>query len=188
MGQRLNIEIMVDDKIVANSYYHWDGYSAPTVKHAYNIARFLKREKQLEQESDTQYAVRILEHTGAGLLQEIEIDYAINHYNITPKVVEGNRNSGLISVTKEGIEETESWQELGLTINLSDCIIDFGWLVFEEEPDAPGYKGIRNINTDIDLIGWLDYEEIIEIAPKLIKAMKNLKLIKIKDSYYGYTA
>ena len=31
MGQRLNIEIINDDKVLANAYYHWAGYTTSAI-------------------------------------------------------------------------------------------------------------------------------------------------------------
>lgn len=102
MGQRLNIEIVKNEKVLANSYYHWSGYSNCAVNLAIKIInnfRYLKRckvENYIENQ-DLLFAIRLLEETGAGFndidkTREILKDKTMN---LRLKKCEG-RNEGII--------------------------------------------------------------------------------------------
>lgn len=72
MGQRLNIEIVKNGKVLANSYYHWSGYSSSAINltetiitkfdyiKKYNVEGYIKNK-------DLLLAIRLLETTGAGV-------------------------------------------------------------------------------------------------------------------------
>lgn len=59
MGQRLNIEIVKDKKVLANCYYHWSGYSNSAVNLAiqiierfeyirkYKVEKYIKKQEQV---------------------------------------------------------------------------------------------------------------------------------------------
>lgn len=160
MGQRLNIEIKKGDKVLANSYYHWSAYSQSSCELAIDIANFIKENQQNCE--DVLYAIRILEHTGAGLTDnaptETEIEtvrklYTEERFNKwlknhkaselkTAQLLFPNkefkeckgRNWGLIAITEGGMEETRLWEEGRMTINLDDNSVDFQviWAYDEE--------------------------------------------------------
>lgn len=72
MGQRLNIEIVKNGDVLANSYYHWSGFSNSAVNLTIDIIKtfdYVKRyqvEKYINNQ-DLLFAIRLLEITGAGL-------------------------------------------------------------------------------------------------------------------------
>lgn len=72
MGQRLNIEILKNGKVLANSYYHWSAYSDSAINLAIMIIKgfdYIKRNKCEEyiENQDLLFAIRLLEATGAGV-------------------------------------------------------------------------------------------------------------------------
>lgn len=72
MGQRLNIEIVKNGEVLANSYYHWSGYSNSAVDLTIKIIEefeYIKKCKveQYIKNQDLLFAIRLLEETGAGV-------------------------------------------------------------------------------------------------------------------------
>lgn len=125
MGQRLNLEIWNNGKVLANAYYHWSAYSseaASTVSKALNYIR----NNPVENENTLLYAIRVLEATGAGLT-DLEIEYAktfdnLKDVNFSPC---GGRNEGLIGISPDGISSTRFWQEYAAYIFIDELRVSF---------------------------------------------------------------
>ena len=132
MGQRLNIQIEANDtdtnetKVLANCYYHWSGntYSAMELVNeivdsgVYNLDILDPVEK----------AIRLLEATGAGLA----MDELTDTYNEPKYRVASNRNSGLIAISEEGINNVAEWEESRVTINLTTGSINMSDMFYDE--------------------------------------------------------
>lgn len=111
MGQRLAINIQSDGKLLANAYYHWGGYTSSSLKLANTIFEsglltdaFIKAVA-----SPTQYAIKLLEFTGAGYT---------------------NRNAGLINSEPKAMDNTNRWAEASIAIDLvtRTVIMDTTWI------------------------------------------------------------
>lgn len=127
MGQRLNIEIRrkKDNKILANSYYHWSAYTYSSLKLADEIIENIYDIIRNDKVSDEIKAIQLLQTTGAGLLeQEYE---TLKEEDKKYCSLATNRNLGLISFTEKGMEETRTWEEsrLTITIDFDDKEYDF---------------------------------------------------------------
>lgn len=131
MGQRLNIEIVKNGEVLANSYYHWAGYSNCAVDLAVQIINnfeYIKKnkvEKYIENR-DLLFAIRLLEETGAGVnnidkTRELLKDET---NNLKLKKCEG-RNEGIIGITEEDIEETRYWEEGRVSIDIEKKTVNF---------------------------------------------------------------
>lgn len=75
MGQRLNIEIVKNGNVLANSYYHWSAYSNCAMNLAIEIImnfEYIKKYKINDNcnNHDLLFAIRLLEQTGAGLYDD----------------------------------------------------------------------------------------------------------------------
>lgn len=121
MGQRLNIEIIAGDKVLANCYYHWSAYTSS--------AKFLTRQILLYlQKSRTKdpllKAIRCLETTGAGLTT-FELDDAKKLYPNKKFKKAVDRNKGLIAISQTGIKDTQRWEEGKVTIDILDKSLCF---------------------------------------------------------------
>lgn len=124
MGQRLNIELFYNGERVANAYYHWSGFTSS----AFNLTRqiIINYEKFMSMDLPIEVkAILLLQTTNAGLTED-EFKYAEenfkDHYMLFKRAI--NRNEGLISITEDGMNETESWEEARVTIYLDDKKID----------------------------------------------------------------
>lgn len=132
MGQRLNIEIVKGDpdNVLANAYYHWSAYTSSAAQLTCLIVAALAA-SDIEAKNDVDMAVKLLEVTGAGVLNEAENEINafksfgldINEYTVT-----SGRNEGLISVSDFGKSETRSWEERRVQINIEHQTIYFGVL------------------------------------------------------------
>ena len=132
MGQRLNIEIVKNGKVLANSYYHWSGYSNSAVNmvvqiiQEYEYIKKYKVEKYIKNQ-DLLLAIRLLEETGAGL-NDIDMTRNIlkdETMNLKLKKCQG-RDEGIIGITQKDIEETRYWEEGRVSIDIENKKIDFG--------------------------------------------------------------
>ena len=118
MGQRLNIEIKrkKDNKILANSYYHWSAYTYPSLDLADEIIENIYDIVINDKVSDEIKAIQLLQTTGAGLLEQ---EYnALNEEDKKYCSLATNRDLGLISFTEKGMEKTRAWEESRLTITI----------------------------------------------------------------------
>lgn len=159
MGQRLNIEIRrkKDNKILANSYYHWSAYTYSSLKLADEIIENIYDIIRNDKVSDEIKAIQLLQTTGAGLLEQ---EYnTLNEEDKKYCSIATNRNLGLISFTEKGMEETRTWEESRLTIT-----IDFD----DKEYDFVGDKN----RVDFEVYFPTSREEIEEYYGEELKSGK----------------
>lgn len=128
MGQRLNIEIRYgssEEDVLANCYYHWDGYTSTSAIHALGIIEKYESIKDSCEKDSPEFAIKLLVRNMEGFE-----DSEIKRYTKAslPQVVD--RNRGIVSIFEEGIEETRKNAEATLVvdikneiINIEDCMI-----------------------------------------------------------------
>lgn len=124
MGQRLNLEIIENGKVLANAYYHWKGYTSSSLEITQEVLGHIR---EVSYENRIINAVKLLEVTEAGLTDE-EKEYLLTNVPGADKISfknAVNRNIGLIAVSEKGIEETRKWEDARITIDLSSEIINF---------------------------------------------------------------
>ena len=159
MGQRLNIQFEDNTGVLANAYYHWSGYTSSAMLLTNEIiSSDLIDDTSI---SNKVKAVKLLELTGAGLTSDEFNDDFPSHLYKESK----GRNYGLIAISKEGIEETQYWEEARVTINLDTNKINFRvyWDVNIEEYDP---EDIAEQSYDSEL----NYEDVsFEKFPELYK-------------------
>lgn len=159
MGQRLNIEIRrkKDNKILANSYYHWSAYTYSSLKLANEIIENIYDVIRNNKVSDEIKAIQLLQTTGAGLLEQ---EYnTLNEEDKKYCSLAIDRDLGLISFTEKGMEETRTWEESRLTIT-----IDFD----NKEYDFVGDKN----RVDFEVYFPISREEIEECYKEELKSGK----------------
>lgn len=121
MGQRLNIEIVANDKLLANCYYHWSAYTSSAKILTRQILLYLKRSKLKD---PLLKAIRCLETTGAGLT-EFELEDAKELYPNKKFKKATDRNDGLIAITQSEMNKTRRWEESRVTIDITNNVINF---------------------------------------------------------------
>jgi hypothetical protein len=174
MGQRLNIEIVIDGKTKANAYYHWSGYTKSAVDLVYKI---LKADVSEKFDNDLMLkAVKLLEETGAGLIEK-EFKY-LNNVNIPVKKAL-DRNYGLIAVSKKEIENTRYWEETRATINFDNNTVDMHLCFLDYEPeyyDENYDPVVKQTDFDIFKIPFHKFKDFISL-------LYSTDVLEINDNY-----
>lgn len=158
MGQRLNIEIVSGGRTLANAYYHWSAYSASAADLAEQILS--KYESDEIEDVTLDVAVDLLHSTGAGF-DEQEIERMKNNrvflkYTNTKAI---NRNTGLLSITDEGIEETRYCEEGRVSLDFDSKTVCFD--VYFTEEDESEFKENFNMGfQDLPMVDMFDMESI----------------------------
>lgn len=157
MGERLNLEIWHNGKVLANAYYHWSGYTDDAANVVTDALKYIKS-NPAENNNILLYAIRALEATGAGLTDR-EIEYAkkidcLNNATFAPCV---SRNSGLIGISPDGIADTRYWQEEAARIFIDESRVSFRAFCIDEiwEFDKEQMANGKNIKaSDLMRANW----------------------------------
>ena len=132
MGQRLNIQIEANNTdtneivVLANCYYHRDGYTSNAMKLVNVIVN--SGIYNLDILGHTEKAIRLLHATGAVLLENELKDT----YNTDKYMVATNRNDGLIAISEKGTNRVAGWEESRVTINLTTGSINMSDMFYDE--------------------------------------------------------
>lgn len=121
MGQRLNIEFYVNNKAIANCYYHWSGYSDSAMEHTRCLIHHLQDYdfSNMPEKEVKFIVIRALEGFGARL-KDKDLEKARKLYPERKFSNEDlDRNYGLIGITKESMDNTRSWEEARVNIFLT---------------------------------------------------------------------
>lgn len=174
MGQRLNLSINKNGKVLANCYYHWSGYTNSAMEKARQALDILEEQEEV----GVKEAILALQETGAG------ID-AKNAQNYVEPDEEIHRNDGIIATTEEDIKETEMWSECEIIIdmgtrkvNLIDAISEY------DEEDIKEY-----FNIDISTLEELEIEDLEQVDIDNFWYPQDFfeehSLFKYKDGFFG---
>lgn len=199
MGQRLNIEIKKKGKkkTIANCYYHWSAYTESSLLLAKEILENIINYH--DEKDDFKKAVQLLQSTGAGIIHN-EYDILTEEQKRYCRVGE-DRNMGLISFTDKGIEETRTWEEGRIEIELDDddykdldhfkvySTIYFGVYWHENINDLKGNDDDDDEKLDLDNITEFDFdldymtlEDINLFLSKINEIENNYGAFKIKGN------
>lgn len=134
MGQRLDVEIKNGETELANCYYHWSAYTSSALEITRMIIDAYYDSNEIV---GVKMAVNLLEQTGGGVNAEerSNIEKEPEKFGYITFKEASDRNEGLISVTKHGMEETREWEEGRVTIDLDSetFCFDVLWYYSEEE-------------------------------------------------------
>ena len=156
MGQRLNIEIISESKVLANAYYHWSAYTETALELTGIVIKAYKE----TQSSDNykQRAVWALQATGAGLPEEEK--KTISAKNLKGLTECKGRDYGLIAVSDKSIQETRYWEEYRVTLYLDEQRVDFDCLwkrmnyEYDKENKEKISKGELPAFDNLPMIEW----------------------------------
>lgn len=147
MGQRLNIEICNNTRTLANAYYHWGAYTDSALEYTAEIIdAYHNLSGQITDE--LQLAVKLLEATGAGITVEekeripYDPDFDFSDINFSSAI---DRNEGLIAVTEKGMEETRSWEEGRVTINIEEANFCFDVVSYYDKDEYVEDYGVESL-------------------------------------------
>ena len=200
MGERLNIEIVKGSKLLANAYYHWSGYTTSAINLTLQIIQsfdYIKNNKvENVKERDLLFAIRLLEETGAGLLERNigdglrKVGLLVDK-DITFKICKG-RNEGIISISEEEMEETRSWEEERVTIDIESQTINFQAFHEIDKSDIDDYKdegiSFKEINIKFNNIRFEDAFDLKSFIDKSEYLGEYYFYNKFDGSYIGLIA
>lgn len=182
MGQRLNIEIRKDNKVLANAYYHWSGYTSSALILTDEI---LKNIDNVNFDNDVVRAVKLLEVTGAGLTSS-EIDNLgedMKNINFKKAI---DRNEGLIAVSPKGIDDTQYYEEARVEIHLDtpNIILELYWDIDEDYYTEEDLTNIYEATIDYKKVS---FEKFNSVKNEILENIKNENYYFIyNNEKYGF--
>lgn len=139
MGQRLNVEIMKDKKVLANCYFHWSAYTSSSLSITKELVDHYLSTMKGKITDPLYSAVKLLlQNEGSGLSQQ-SLEFMNKNYPDETWPEATSRNDGLIACVNDEIEETEKWEEGRVVMDLDDETIDFDVLFEFPLQDADDY-------------------------------------------------
>lgn len=178
MGQRLVITINQYGEDIAKLYYHWSAYSLSALQEARDIINVLYDDENEEKDLRLRL-IRFCENNGGGIdggenseewkrITEMYPNEVFKKDNIS-------RNYGLIALSKEGMENIQTWSEGDIYINLDeDEVINYVNCYYEDIDDYNRYRSewndsfktlilddIPQIKYDLSNFSVFDIDEVI---------------------------
>jgi len=132
MGQRLNIELKYGDKLLANCYFHWSGYTLSSLRLTKAILSYIQTHPT--EFYDTAYAIKAFKAVGASLLSDPNSD----------------RNNGWIGITEEEQKETRDYMEGMIEIDTESKTINFDCAYEYCEENLDDDEVVVPFDTEID--------------------------------------
>ena len=180
MGQRLNIEIVSNGKLLANAYYHWDAYTGISLQRTDDILNKLNEIKEFVKD-DLDLAIKLLESTGAGI-NDVERNYILADLELSKYLPINDcvdRNEGILAITKEGMQHTRYWEEGRVTIDIRKRTILFRvYWEWTKEKCLDDYYDMERY----EQLPTIDYDLEKEIPFDKFEELKNLYTSTI-DTY-----
>lgn len=212
MGERLNFEIIHNGETIMNCYRHWSAYTMDAAEYAADFVDAWKRHHTDVHpdaiDEDELLALRLIDtfaELNAGFNDAEStrlmnafcqnyptLDLALRH----GKYKSVNRDEGLLSITQEGIAETEYWEDGRIIYDIDSGLIDFEVVWFDGE-DYNSFRKNYKQNHDEELlladdeISLIDFEldsipenKMREVADKFAKVIEHQAIFKTKGGYY----
>ena len=183
MGQRLNIEIGKDDKVLANAYYHWSGYTSSSLELTSEI---LKNINNVDFDNDVVKAIKLLEFTGAGLIKSEFGFLSDDIKNIAFKSAIC-RNDGLIAISEKGISDTQYWEEAKVEIHLDtkNVKLKIYYDVDEDDYEDGDMREFYEATLDYTSVSFEDFDKVKD---EILTNIKNEKYYFIfNGKKFGFT-
>ena len=166
MGQRLNVELISKGKTIANVYMHWAAYTSTSLevtKDFITVFGDIKHE-DLENLSEIYRRIKIA-RPGSSITNFEKDRLKDTHPEIT--VAEYiDRDTGLVSFSEKGIEDTRNWEEGRVSIDIENKTVEFGvYYDFSDDDDedlVEQFKDAPTIESKLfndDPISYCDFCE-----------------------------
>ena len=189
MGQRLNIEFIYDDKVIASAYYHYSGYTVTALEELSNIHNAINYENIYDKKSAILELVDVFDnklHKFSGVLDG-DSKCEVQRYNINykPKDVK-DREYGLLLLARNDINGFRKNENFRINYDLKNNVIVGNTLIFEKI-DVDYTSHCEDIYDDINDgdVKYVDFETFnIDNIAELIHFYENNKRFKYKDKYY----
>ena len=190
MGQRLNIEFQYGDKVIANAYYHWSGYTIYSLKELLAVSELMEYDNIHDEKSAIIELVNVFDNKlspYSGLTSDSldEVKKYIPEYSDIKN--ELNRNYGLLSISEEGMNSIREWMEFILKYDIKNKKIIGNTGVFEIDIDEYSIQELersKEISSD-DYNKYVNFEtyDVSEICD-LIEFYKENQIILYDGTYY----
>jgi hypothetical protein len=190
MGQRLNLEFQYGDKVIANAYYHWSGYTIDSLIELLTVHELMEYDNIHDEKSAIIELVNVYDnklHKLSGLTLDSldEVKKYIPEYSGVKN--ELNRNFGLLSISEKGMNLTREWMELILRYDIKNKKIIGNNAVFETDINIYPIQiseRLKEITSD-EYNKYMDFEtyDISEIRD-LIEFYKANHIILYDGKYY----
>lgn len=172
MGQRLNVEIVSNGKLLANAHYHWDAYTGRSLQRTGAILDKLNA-MQKTVKDDLDLAIKLLESTGAGINAD-ERRYILARPELSKYLPINDyvdRNKGILAITKESMQNTLIWEEGRVIIDIGKRTVLFRvYWEWTKEEYLDGYYDTE----DYEQLPTIDYDLKKEISFDKFEELKNL--------------
>lgn len=177
MGQRLVISILNNGEMIANAYYHWSAYTGSAATLTNDIVEMV--DEADSSFTPVQKAVWLLYKTGARFYPN-EITWAkdenidLKQFDFAFDGVEADRNDGLLSVSQRGMNESTSWSEGDVSIDIGNGEINFEVMHIDTVEDfiedaydvAINTLPVVDLDYDLDFGNWNVFYETLERTMK----------------------
>lgn len=123
MGQRLNINIVENNKVLANSYFHWGGYTYTACD---LVSRIITKFNEISSErKGLPLAVLLLQSSGAWF-NDAEFEFARNITELSDIVNNLNpTKQGFIGISDNAKKEHDEWQDDCVYIHIDTKVVEF---------------------------------------------------------------
>lgn len=190
MGQRLNLEFQYGDKVIANAYYHWSGYTIDSLVELLAVHELIEYDNIHDEKSAIIELVNVYDnklspYSGLTLDSLDEVKKYIPEYSGIKN--ELNRNFGLLSISEKGMNLTREWMELILRYDIKNKKIIGSESVFEIDINDYPIEISKSLNeiTSDEYEKYVNFEtyDISEICD-LIEFYKSNHIILYDGTYY----
>ena len=190
MGQRLNLEFQYGDKVIANAYYHWSGYTINSLVELLAVHELIEYDNIHDEKSAIIELVNVYDnklHKLSGLTLD-SLDEVKKYIPEYPGIKnELNRNFGLLSISEKGMNLTREWMELILRYDIKNKKIIGSEGVFEIDINDYPIEISKSLNeiTSDEYEKYVNFEtyNISEISD-LIKFYIENEIILYDGKYY----
>ena len=135
MSESLNLEIYQGGELLANAYYNWSGYTRSALELTEAILDIMPT---ICESNPVLKAIRLLESTNAGLAPE-EKTYGGQHLEgFNPNQFKDaiDKNEGLISISEDGMVDTQQSGSHRVAIVLDNQFIEFGVCLIHDQEEC----------------------------------------------------
>ena len=172
MGQRLNVELISKGKPIANAYMHWSAYTPSSIEITYDVIDAFKNIKEEDLENRKEIYERFKRALPDSSITSDELKemkkQGIKGFTSKDVASSISRNDGLISFSEKGMEDTRSWEEGRVEVDIENKTVCFdvfwSWDYNDEDEFDANNSFIVFMNEDENLYDWQTYDKFYQIT------------------------
>lgn len=191
MGQRLNLEFQYGDKVIANAYYHWSGYTIDSLEELLAVSELMEYDNIHDEKSAIIELVNVFDnklspYSGLTLDSLDEVKKYIPEHSGVKNIL--NENCGVLSISEKGMNYIREWADSILKYDIKNKKIIGSTGVFEidlNDQTIEFLDGLNEITSD-DYNKYVNFEtyDVSEICD-LIEFYKENQIILYNGKYYA---